>query len=152
VPKEPIFRKGIEQDKLERAKQLRQEMTHAEQVLWQKLRANRLAGLHFRRQQVLHGFIADFYCHTLGLVVEVDGTIHRTQRDYDQERDTVLIEHGLTVLRFSNRDVLENLDAIVNTILQTVHGMGTIQDLPSCPSSQDGRRDRNIRFRETGTK
>jgi very-short-patch-repair endonuclease len=58
--------------KLERAKELRREMTPAEKLLWQEVRANKL-GVRFRRQQVIQGFIVDFYCHQAGLVVEVDG-------------------------------------------------------------------------------
>jgi very-short-patch-repair endonuclease len=61
-----------------RAKELRQEMTPAESKLWQRLRAGRLEGFHFRRQQIIGGYIADFYCHAAGLVVEVDGIIYPT--------------------------------------------------------------------------
>ena len=69
----------VEDAKLRKAKQLRREMTPAEQAIWQRVRKNQLGGLHFRRQQVIRGFIADFYCHTAGLVVEVDGPIHDAQ-------------------------------------------------------------------------
>ncbi|WP_292738042.1 DUF559 domain-containing protein [Nostoc sp. JL31] len=62
--------------KVQRAKELRQQMTPEEKILWQHLRANRLNGLHFRRQQIINGFIADFYCHSTALVIEVDGKIH----------------------------------------------------------------------------
>jgi very-short-patch-repair endonuclease len=57
---------------------------------WQHLRANQLNGLHFRRQQIIDGFIADFYCHVARLVIEVDGEIHQQQAEYDAERDRVL--------------------------------------------------------------
>jgi very-short-patch-repair endonuclease len=62
----------VTKEKLQRAKELRREMTPAEKLLWNELRANKL-GVHFRRQQVIAGFIVDFYCHKVGLVVEVDG-------------------------------------------------------------------------------
>ncbi|WKZ37082.1 MAG: DUF559 domain-containing protein [Anaerolineales bacterium] len=62
----------VAKEKLERAKELRREMTPAEKILWQELRANKL-GVRFRRQQVIQGFIVDFYCHKSALVVEVDG-------------------------------------------------------------------------------
>ena len=57
-------------------------MTPAEKILWNELRANKL-GVHFRRQQVIAGFIVDFYCHKAGLVVEVDGDIHDLQKEED---------------------------------------------------------------------
>ena len=65
-----------ETGKKERAHQFRREITPSEAALWQALRANRLGGLHFRRQQIIDGFIADFYCHAAGLVVELDGSVH----------------------------------------------------------------------------
>ena len=86
--------------KLERAKELRREMTPTERVLWHELRTNRFQGLHFRRQQVIDGFIADFYCHRARLVVEVDGAVHAQRAEYDQARDRHLATLGLEVLRF----------------------------------------------------
>ena len=59
-----------------RAKELRREMTPAEKILWKELKANKLNGLHFRRQQIVHGYFADFYCHQHQLIVEVDGDVH----------------------------------------------------------------------------
>ncbi len=66
----------VKKEKLERAKELRRNMTPAERRLWNELRANRLGGWHFRRQQIIDGFIVDFYCHKAGLIIEVDGPIH----------------------------------------------------------------------------
>ena len=62
----------VTKEKLQRAKELRRDMTPAEKLLWQELRANKL-GVHFRRQQIIVGFIVDFYCHKAALVIEVDG-------------------------------------------------------------------------------
>ena len=104
--------------KKERAKQFRQAMTPAEAALWQHLRTNKLDGLHFRRQQIINGLIADFYCHEAGLVVEVDGTIHDMQADADAERDRILSARGLRVLRFSNSQVLQELPACLAAIRQ----------------------------------
>ena len=94
--------------KQERAQELRREMTPAERRLWGYLRANRLEGWHFRRQQVIAGLIVDFYCHKAGLVIEVDGPIHEQQHNADAERTQVLVNLGLKVLHFSNRSVLNN--------------------------------------------
>jgi very-short-patch-repair endonuclease len=102
--------------KLQRAKELRKEMTPEEKMLWQHLRGNRLQGLLFRRQQVIDGFIVDFYCHAAGLAVEVDGPIHEAQADYDAERDRVLSGRGLRMLRLRNEEVSGNLSAVLNRI------------------------------------
>ena len=59
----------------------------AEKCFWNAVKTDRFMGLHFRRQQVIHGFIADFYCEELKLVVEIDGGIHEEQKDYDKLRD-----------------------------------------------------------------
>lgn len=104
--------------KVERARELRRRMTRSERALWQQLRANRLQGLHFRRQQVIDGFIVDFYCHAAALVVEVDGEIHRVQREYDTERDRVLAARGLQVLRFSDDEVERDMSAVLARILE----------------------------------
>ncbi|HBE16818.1 MAG TPA: restriction endonuclease [Cyanobacteria bacterium UBA11149] len=104
--------------KLERAKQLRRQMTQAEKILWQHLRANRLNGLHFRRQQIIDGFIVDFYCHSARLVVEVDGGIHKQQVEYDEERDRILSGRALRLLRIQNEEVMENLDRVLLCISQ----------------------------------
>ena len=99
------------------AREFRHNQTEEEKLLWRHLRANRLFGLHFRRQQIIDGFIADFYCHAAGVVVEVDGGIHQGQKEYDVERDQVLMARQLRVLRFANRDVREQLDEVLAQIL-----------------------------------
>ena len=101
----------IDPEKIQRARTLRSQMTPAEKVLWQELRGNKL-GSHFRRQQVIAGFIVDFYCHTAGLVIELDGDIHREQQEYDAERDKILEGMGLRVIRFRNDEVLLNLPRV----------------------------------------
>ena len=83
----------VTKEKLQRAKELRREMTPAEKILWQGLRAKKL-GVHFRRQQVIQGFIVDFYCHRAGFVVEVDGDIHDLQQEEDARREKALRELG----------------------------------------------------------
>ena len=103
--------------KVQRARDLRRHMTPEEDRLWQALRANRLGGFHFRRQQVIDGFIVDFYCHAVGLVVELDGGVHRQQADYDAERDRVLAARGLRVVRISNEDARQDLDGVLARLL-----------------------------------
>lgn len=112
----------IDPAKLEQAKAQRRHMTPAEKRLWTQLRGNRLDGLHFRRQQIIAGFIVDFYCHAADLVVEVDGPVHRSQNEYDAERSRVLAEHGLRVLRVRNDEVVDNLDDVLTRIREACRG------------------------------
>jgi very-short-patch-repair endonuclease len=109
----------VTKEKLQRAKELRRDMTPAEKILWQELRANKL-GVHFRRQQVVAGFIVDFYCHKAGLVIEVDGDIHDLQQEEDARREKVLREMGLKVVRFRNEEVMKKLSAVVGKIRELV--------------------------------
>jgi very-short-patch-repair endonuclease len=105
----------VTKEKLHRAKELRREMTPAEKVLWNEWRANKL-GIHFRRQQIIAGFIVDFYCHKAALVVEVDGDIHDLQQDEDARREKVLTDMGLRIIRFRNEDVIQDLSGVVRAI------------------------------------
>jgi len=94
-------------------------MTPAEKFLWQELRGNKL-GVHFRRQQVIAGFIVDFYCHKAGLVLEVDGDIHDLQQEEDARREKVLREMRLRIVRFGNDEVLMDLAGVVRRIQEVV--------------------------------
>lgn len=103
-------------DKPPAARALRQQMTAAEKALWARLRSNRLDGWHFRRQQVIAGFIVDFYCHAAALIIEVDGEIHQSQGEYDRERDEVLQSLGFRILRFTNQVVMEEIQSVLEEI------------------------------------
>ena len=109
----------VTKEKLQRAKELRRDMTPAEKILWQELRANKL-GLHFRRQQIIEGFIVDFYCHKVSLVIEVDGDIHDLQREEDTRREKALSALGLRVIRFKNDEVARDLSGVVERIKQFI--------------------------------
>ena len=100
--------------KVERSRVLRNEITEAEKVFWNMVRNRKLFGLKFRRQQIIDGFIVDFYCDSLGLCVEIDGGVHDTveQREYDRLRDEVLALRKLKILRFKNEEVLQDEDVI----------------------------------------
>ena len=106
---------GIQRD---RAKQLRRTMTRAEALLWRHLKANRLAGLGFRRQSPMGNYIADFVAHSCKLVVEVDGESHDfvPRLCHDSRRDEWLESRGYRVLRFTNDDVMKNLEGVVIAI------------------------------------
>ncbi|MBE9150051.1 endonuclease domain-containing protein [Coleofasciculus sp. LEGE 07092] len=110
-------RRDIPEELLQRARELRQQQTPAENILWECLRANRLYGFKFRRQHNIGQYIADFYCHTAKLVIELDGEIHQAQTDRDIDRDSWLEANGLTVLRFKNNQIIQNLEPVLQTIL-----------------------------------
>jgi very-short-patch-repair endonuclease len=99
------------------ARHLRHTMTPAEQTLWRHLRANRLGGHAFRRQQIIDGYIVDFYCHAAALVVEVDGDVHAFHCEADQVRQQALERRGLLVVRCTNRDVASHLRSVLEQIL-----------------------------------
>lgn len=121
------------------AKQYRRSLTVDERLLWQALRGNRLGGLHFRRQQVIDGYIVDFYCHAAALVVEVDGGVHEEQAAEDARRDAALARRGLRVLRLRNEDVRWNLSGVLERILAEAKG-----EL-SAPEAQAGRTTPRVR-------
>jgi len=112
-----VIGQKIDAIKIESAKNLRRIMTPAERLLWHALRNNRLHGLHFRRQQVIAGFVADFYCHAASLVVEVDGPVHERRAQGDVERDAVLSGMGLRVLRVRNEEVFSDLTGVMRRII-----------------------------------
>jgi very-short-patch-repair endonuclease len=97
---------------------LRKVQTPAEARLWAALRRNQLGGLHFRRQENLGKFIADFYCARARLVVEVDGGAHTQslQMVYDRDREETLELHGYHVIRFTNDEVMHDLDRVLDQI------------------------------------
>jgi very-short-patch-repair endonuclease len=102
----------------DRAKQLRRAMTRAETLLWRHLKAHRLAALGFRRQSPMGNYIADFVAHSRKLIVEVDGESHDFEERirHDGRRDEWFASRGYRVLRFTNEDVMKNLEGVVLAI------------------------------------
>lgn len=103
---------------LEFAKTMRTNATDAESLMWQLLRNKRFMNLKFRRQHVIAPYIVDFYCHELGLVIELDGSQHNTEdgRAYDIERTKFLEALGLTVVRYWNHDVSGRMDEMLEDL------------------------------------
>ena len=93
-------------------------MTDAENTLWLKLRRKQLKGYPFYRQKIIGEYIVDFYCPRANLVIELDGGQHYAEagKAKDKTRDDVLIEMGIKVLRFSDRDVFENIGGVMEGI------------------------------------
>lgn len=105
---------------LRKANLLRKKMTPSEKILWNKLNKKQIYGVTFRRQHPIDKYIVDFYCHQAKLVIELDGETHLKQKEYDKNRDSELIEHGLLVLRFKNEQVIDNINSVVQKIKKVV--------------------------------
>jgi very-short-patch-repair endonuclease len=110
---------------------LRNNMTKAEIILWSKLKGKQLNGLKFRRQYGINNYVVDFYCPELRLAIEVDGEVHcyDSRITYDKQRQRDIEALGIKVLRYSNNDVIKNLEGVLNDILTTT---------PHSPPSQGG--------------
>ena len=104
----------------DRARNLRQQSTDAERLLWRHLRDRQLAGLKFRRQRPFGNFVVEFVCLEQRLIVEVDGGQHATQRQKDARREAFLMRQGYRVLRFWNNEVLGNTEGVLEAIVKTV--------------------------------
>jgi very-short-patch-repair endonuclease len=100
------------------SRNLRRNMTDAESLLWSRLRNDRLKGLRFYRQKIIGDYIVDFYCPGAKTVIEVDGGQHYSPegKREDVKRTAYLREAGITVIRFSDRDVLTDIDTVVKKI------------------------------------
>ena len=114
--------------KIEIARKLRREATASERLAWEILRKNRVRGHYFRRQTVVEGFIVDFFCAELRLVIELDGAVHDDpdQRAYDAARDEFLRIRGLRVVRLKNDEAnLVTLERV-------------IREHETCPGDNEG--------------
>ena len=92
---------------------LRIKMTPEEVMLRERLKGKQICNTRFRRQHPINRFIADFYCHAVKLVVELDGEIHLLQKEYDNERTHILNEFAIDVIRFPNSEILRNIDNVI---------------------------------------
>jgi very-short-patch-repair endonuclease len=102
------------------ARQLRQNLTPAEQILWQSLKNRQLNGWKFRCQHPIESFIVDFYCPQHRLVIELDGGIHNQQVEYDLARTERLNQLGYRVIRFRNREVMSTLNQVLKQIVTAI--------------------------------
>ena len=121
-PSHIVVGQKVFSDKVVRAKQLRRESTPGERTLWQALRSNRLGGFHFRRQQILVGYLVDFYCHAARLILEVDGGVHDLpdQKNDDLERGRHLAAQGFLILRISEEDAVQRTEIVLQRIEATL--------------------------------
>lgn len=105
--------------KIQLAKEFRKKSTGPEKILWEALRNRKLLNLKFRRQHVINGYIVDFYCSKLKLVIEVDGPIHLKQLAEDKEKQEI-IEKKYKVVRFNNEEVENNLQLVIEKIKKSI--------------------------------
>jgi very-short-patch-repair endonuclease len=103
-----------------RARQLRQEQTASEALLWEQLRDRRLAGYKFRRQHPLGRFVVDFYCAEKRLIVELDGPVHDRQHERDATREAALRSQGYQLIRFTNAAINSDLAGVCQRISETL--------------------------------
>ena len=111
---------GAKSDIFEKAKSLRANMTIAEKILWEHINKNKL-GYRFKPQHPIDIFIVDFYCHRIGLVIEVDGEIHLSQQEYDTGRTAELEKYGLRIVRFTNNEVINETEKVINKIKKVIN-------------------------------
>ena len=119
---------------------LRSNLTDAEQLLWSKLRRKQILGVQFYRQKPLANYIVDFYCAAANLVIELDGSQHfePDHQASDAERDRALESLGLLVLRFDNRQIMQELDAVMQVIFEAVEKRIPLGIPPGPPFSKGG--------------
>ena len=112
---------GATSETFQIAERLRKDMTIAEKVLWERVCRNQI-GVRIRRQHPIWKFVADFYCHQVKLVIEIDGKIHLRSENiqYDISRDIVLDEFKIHILHFTNDEVLNKTELVVEKIKSTI--------------------------------
>jgi adenine-specific DNA-methyltransferase len=120
---------------IEIARQFRKQPTPSEAILWSALRGCQLDGRKFRRQQPIGPFVVDFFCAAERLIVEVDGPIHETQRDVDEQRQRLLESLGFRFVRLAASQIENNLPAALETIR---HAFTQTRPSPPAPSSIKG--------------
>jgi len=125
----------------ERARELRNNMTDDERRLWMRLRMGQLKGCYFYRQKPIGEYIVDFFCPRSKLIIEVDGGQHFSDEtsEYDKIRDEYMQGAGLKVLRFSNSDVMKNIDGVVESILDNMEISNEIPLSPPFPKGETNK-------------
>jgi very-short-patch-repair endonuclease len=111
---------GAKPDIFEKANHLRSNLTECETLVWNRLNKDKVLGFRFKCQHPIDIFIADFYCHKLRLVIEIDGGIHKTlnQREYDEGRTAEIESFDIKVIRFTNDEVKKDINGVIRKIVQ----------------------------------
>jgi very-short-patch-repair endonuclease len=106
---------------MHRAGELRKELTPAERKLWAYLRGDKLEGINFRRQHAIGNYIADFCSPKARLIIELDGSQHLEQEEYDEERTKYLEKQGYKVIRFWNKQVMNDMNGVILAITNALN-------------------------------
>jgi very-short-patch-repair endonuclease len=122
------------------ARRLRARSTSSEDLLWRQLRGRSFEGLKFRRQASIAGFFPDFCCYELGLTIEIDGKQHENQLTVDAARREVIESHGFLELRFTNDEIKERLDWVIEEIRRAVDIARTRTPRPFYPRFKTSER------------
>jgi very-short-patch-repair endonuclease len=119
------------------ARALRKNPTDAERKLWQRLKGKQINNRQFSRQRMLDKYIVDFYCPEIKIIIEVDGGQHYTvkHQEKDQQRDAYFKKQGMRVERFTNLEILREMEAV----LKYLHALTRARESTSCPPFQGGR-------------
>lgn len=115
-----MTRRPANRSRTERSRELRARQTKAESLIWTVLRAKRLAGLKFRRQHPIGSYFVDFACIERDVLVELDGGYHDLQYENDRQRQAFLESKGWQVIRFSNEEVLADVEAVAISIARQI--------------------------------
>lgn len=120
--------KGAPSNNFLLAKQLRESMTQAEILMWDKLKNKQFKGYKFRRQHPIHKFIVDFYCHELKLIIEIDGKYHDSeeQKNEDFNRTELLKFQGLCEIRFTNEEVINDIGSVLKKVEEQIKYYDTL--------------------------
>jgi very-short-patch-repair endonuclease len=119
---------GASRNTFEKAHELRYNMTKAEKKVWNELKNKNLFKVRFRRQLPVDIFVVDFYCHELKLAIEIDGSIHLEKEvsEYDAGRTHEIEKFGIKILRFTNDDVLNDINEVINKILDVITSLAPL--------------------------
>jgi very-short-patch-repair endonuclease len=112
-------------------------MISTEKILWKHLRSKRFKSFKFRRQEIIKGVMADFYCHSLGLVIKID----EQEIEEDIERDKIMSEKGLTILHFTNQQVIEDIELVLKNIVEKLEDIEDLKDLRQAKKDSQGEPD-----------
>ncbi|MEO6389074.1 MAG: DUF559 domain-containing protein [Croceibacterium sp.] len=131
-----------------RAREMRTELTEPETRLWLQLRAKRFHDVKFRRQKVIeddrHHYIVDFAANDPKLVIELDGETHSGREAYDAARTRFLESQGYTVVRFTNADVMTNIDGVLLRIAEVISSLRDQPPLPTLSPEGERAKERQI--------
>lgn len=111
---------GASQITFDKARRLRSRETEAELALWNRIKGKQIRGLRFRRQHPIENYIVDFYCHKARLIIEIDGKVHLKRKEADHLRTLEFEKYEIKVIRFTNEEVLKNIEMVIDKISETV--------------------------------